>query len=299
MTTFSHLRLSVVALVVVAFAVLMTAVSAAEFTCLKHHDRPDILGPFDDVLEKLTPGRCERLLIAGRFERGDAVAFKNILTANLPYIEIITLVSPGGSVADALEIGIMIRRHHISTESPEHNGFHMAAFLPESLRNSDNGQRVCLGRECICASSCALIWLAGIQRSGDMVGFHRPTIKDQEFWDAPLPEVQAKYKRLLSWMVSYMREVGAPDQLVDHMTGTSSGGMFWLHTDPELRDRLSDPDRYIPDLDEWLTAKCGRMPDARALHQQTTAQRAALDALGGVITACRRARLKDARARVD
>src|SRR5215218_7359594 len=84
--------------------------------------------------------------VVGELNIGDEKAFEQ-KTANRRNV-IVTLISPGGNPLPAMEMGKSIRKHA------------MATFVP--------GNRMC-------ASACALIWLAGKPRtleSNARVGFH-------------------------------------------------------------------------------------------------------------------------------
>jgi YARHG domain len=85
--------------------------------------------------------------VAGEIVEGDDVRFAAFLRAH-PDTAAVGLNSPGGAVVPALAIGRLIRRHHLDTST---------------------------GYEQLCASACALIWLAGENRiawAKSSIGFH-------------------------------------------------------------------------------------------------------------------------------
>lgn len=96
--------------------------------------------------------KSEIILISGDIASGDDAAFKRLA---IQYDNaVVALDSPGGLLSPALEIGRIIRIKGFST---------------------------LVGNSQLCASSCALIWLAGSHRymAGDgQVGFHASYISD-------------------------------------------------------------------------------------------------------------------------
>lgn len=90
------------------------------------------------------------IVISGRINLGDAQRFAEV---SGPFQRAaVVLRSPGGNLHDGLRIGQMIR-----------------------ARGFDTG--VMSGRQNLCASACALIWLGGERRlmeRGAMLGFHAP-----------------------------------------------------------------------------------------------------------------------------
>jgi len=91
-------------------------------------------------------GKPSAVIIGGRILGGDEKVFHKV-AATLPN-PLILLISPGGSVAAALEIGLEIRARGLKTVVPD------GAF---------------------CASACAFIWLAGTTRmlgTDAHIGFH-------------------------------------------------------------------------------------------------------------------------------
>jgi hypothetical protein len=85
--------------------------------------------------------------ISGDIEKGDAVKFEDIVKTMPEKVAIIVLASPGGTLVDGLEIGISIRNHGFLT------------IIDGAL----------------CASTCSLVWLAGVERyagANSEIGFH-------------------------------------------------------------------------------------------------------------------------------
>ncbi len=99
-------------------------------------------------------GGVEGIYITGEIQLGDDAAFRDI--AERFSDAVVFLESPGGTVIPALEIGRLVR---------------------------ERGYRTVVLAEGTCASSCALIWLAGTPRylaSGGQVGFHASSAQEED-----------------------------------------------------------------------------------------------------------------------
>lgn len=99
-------------------------------------------------------GGVEGIYITGEIGLGDDAAFRGI--ADLHPDAVVFLESPGGTVIPALEIGRLAR---------------------------ERGYRTVVLDGGTCASSCALIWLAGTPRylaPGGRVGFHASSAADED-----------------------------------------------------------------------------------------------------------------------
>jgi hypothetical protein len=84
------------------------------------------------------------------------------------------LLSPGGSISEAIEIGRLVQRNLISTMAPVSLGATKVLFTPAGSVMPKEDPAYCKGPDCICASACFLIWVGGIERSGNAIGLHRP-----------------------------------------------------------------------------------------------------------------------------
>ena len=99
-------------------------------------------------------GGVEGIYITGAIELGDDAVFRDI-AEQFPDA-VVFLESPGGTVIPALEIGLQVRKR---------------------------GYRTVVVDGGTCASSCALIWLAGTPRylaSGGQVGFHASSATEED-----------------------------------------------------------------------------------------------------------------------
>jgi hypothetical protein len=138
-------------------------------------------------------GTAPRITINGELAKGDYQKFSN-LAARLPsgHAGSVYLDSPGGAVDDALSIGSWIADQNWTTVVPK-----------------------------FCASSCALIWLAGKDRtvkSDARVGFHAIYFAKS---DQVSPGGNAK-------VGAYLFKLGFSPNTIEYLTQTSPKKMEWL-----------------------------------------------------------------------
>jgi len=187
-------------------------------------------------------GRCKAAGIIGRIEKGDHAAFRKLYRANHPALESVYLISPGGDADEAISIGLMLRKYLLEAYAPagssDGTGF---LTLP---KHGD-----CAGRECVCASACALIWFGAVSRSGE-VGLHRPIITDPTFRTMAPSKASRMYKRVLGRVKSYLADVETSPALINAMVATDSSEIKWVN---EWDHLLKEP----PSIAEWINSSCG------------------------------------------
>src|SRR4029434_2051710 len=72
---------------------------------------------------------------------------------------------------------------------------------------------------CHCASACFLIWSAGVERSGNSLGLHRPTTTSTALTDMPPNQASAQ---LLLDVAAYLKEMEVPEHFIQLMVNTNS-----------------------------------------------------------------------------
>ena len=105
-----------------------------------------------EIAHSTLAGGVEGIYVTGEIQLGDDAVFRRI--ADRFPDAVVFLESPGGTVIPALEIGRLVR---------------------------ERGYRTAVLAGGTCASSCALIWLAGTPRyleSGGQVGFHASSTEE-------------------------------------------------------------------------------------------------------------------------
>ena len=257
-------------LITAMFALLIgtssSPLSAAEFNCvITWGDIPNAMRANPtDLDERFPSGRrpttstCADVLIKGEIGSGDSAHFREIIQANHPFLQGVLLWSPGGLVEEAMEIGRIVRRELLKTEAPsEKNYSHPigAGVLVDSraIFNPSRALYICNGEDCHCASACFLIWAAGVEREGNALGLHRPSLRSTRFANLPPDRASALYRLLLGEMDSYLTEVEIPHRFIETMTDTSSNDVRWISGDEALSIKES------PSLAEWIAAGCDGM----------------------------------------
>jgi hypothetical protein len=123
---------------------------------------------------------------------------------------------------------------------------------------------------CDCASACFFIWAAGAERSGDVVGIHRPSFSSADFANLSASEARDKYRSLEEASKSYLANVGIPQELVQLVFATSSTKIAYLSQQDLKRLRLA------PHLEELLIAKCGGVTTPDDITAMSSEEKAVL-----------------------
>jgi hypothetical protein len=188
---------------------------------------------------------CFTGVLRGTIVKGDDEKLVRFYRANHPFLASFLLISPGGNVDAAINIGRLFRKYLIEAFAPENVG-----NVRERPWLDANGQMViwCSGRECVCASACALIWFGAVEREGE-VGLHRPSTQDPAFKALSPAEASTMYRRILGSITGYLDEMEAPRPMVDAMVGTGSSEIRWVDSD-------TDGLRRPPSIAEWEDASC-------------------------------------------
>ena len=161
---------------------------------------------------------------------------------NHPFLNSFTVASEGGDVSEAIKIGLLFRKYLLT------------AFAPRRITSPRGSETfITLGEHCVncvCASACALIWFAAVERNGT-VGLHRPRTDDPDFKRLDPPAAAAAYRRVLNGIREYLDQMEVPMPMIEAMVATGSADIKWVNAD----DDLERP----PSLAEWEDASCGRV----------------------------------------
>lgn len=186
-------------------------------------------------------------VIEGEIRPGDFKRFDQILREKGPLIARVYVYSPGGDVREAMKIGGLISRLYLPTNGP-------TPFYPP-YANDDEPIARCekpaprVESNCVCYSSCFLVWIAGAKRGESLVGIHRPSF-DRKFYASLGPdEAEKVYGKALQMMESYMSEYGVPQSLRELMRATPSRDIHKLVTPNTLNG-------HTPSFGELLGARC-------------------------------------------
>jgi len=154
------------------------------------------------------------------------------------------LLSKGGNVAEAIKLGLIVRRLRLRTEAPikDGDGPVICPFVLMVDRTN-----------CICASACFLVYAGGADRSGNYIALHRPYLP-KEVTDA-LSDVarEGAQKREMRWVSNYLQEMEVSQFFIDKMMSTNSQNVQFVS--------LRDASNYhllgaVPSIEEIVLTKC-------------------------------------------
>ena len=147
---------------------------------------------------EVLPGKgkdAQLIVITGEIQNGDETKFADLAIRSRSGV--VVLASPGGAIVPAIEIGKTVR---------------IKGFVTY------------VGPESECTSACALIWLAGRQRSmsaAAKIGFHAAYTVS-----GGLAAVNGPANALVG---AYLSQLGLPDAAVVYVTSAPPAGMRWLN----------------------------------------------------------------------
>lgn len=204
--------------------------NAATLTFVSFSDRVPIL---DAVLE-------------GEIVAGDFENLKSKLKEHGPDVRRLFLFSPGGNALEAMKIGEMIRSLQIRTVGPRPD------FDDDPPRPSCPIRQPKSAANCVCYSSCFLIWIAGVDREESLLGVHRPSF-DRKTYAAMSPDAAEKaYTTVIVAMQAYLGRFSVPEDLKEQMVSTASRNIHAFVSPSEMTG-------MIPAYDELLDARCNLM----------------------------------------
>jgi hypothetical protein len=165
----------------------------------------------------------------------------------------ILLASPGGSLLEAMKIGRLIRKLRLDTEVPEEMPPDIRQTITTALKFKDPQ------RDYMCASSCFFIYVAGIYRSSlrGVLGIHRPYLSDADQKTLSADQAMESSTQIRTIVETYLREMGVPSKYADRMFSISGDQMYWI----DRADFEADFWGFIPELKDWVNAKCDKRTD--------------------------------------
>ena len=187
------------------------------------------------------------ILIEGEIVKGDYDKFYDLIENSIGGREIVFLASKGGDLLESLKIGRLIRELNITTNAP----FYVPDISPPPFPFLLARARK---ENLVCASSCFFILAAGVNRSGGIIGIHRPYLSKEEYLDidekAAL-KISAEINKIIK---EYLEEMNIPNSLVDKMYKVSGDRIEWLEY--EKSGFVPYFNGVIPQLEDWVRARC-------------------------------------------
>lgn len=196
-----------------------------------------------------------KILIEGDITVGDFDKLQKITDDHPVWLGTVLLASPGGDVAEAIKMGLLVRKLRLSTSTPLTSGgwAEYAKLLAQRAGIKD------VERNNTCASACFFIFVAGVDRLGDTIGIHRPYFDPAVLRKSEGSDVIEKSRSVKLIVESYLREMGVPSKYAELMFDTKKDEIRWLTKDEISQDFFG----LIPELQDWVESRCGKQPQSK------------------------------------
>lgn len=189
---------------------------------------------------------ARHLLFEGTIVSGDADKILHAISGFEEPVLSITLASPGGDLQEGLKISAILNASLIRVDAPMRASYGLC--VDDEVEND---------ADCMCYSTCALIWLSATHRSmGGTIGIHRPYYPRAQFGQLSTNDAEASYANLTVWLGQYLVNEGVPQHIVEQVLSTPSTQIHEL----ELNEMATTPP-VRPFLFELLDAKCSESVD--------------------------------------
>ncbi|MBU4314179.1 MAG: hypothetical protein KJ821_05250 [Actinobacteria bacterium] len=162
------------------------------------------------------------------------------------------LRSYGGDVIEAMKIGRLIRKNCFVTVSPHFVKSPYGGMVNIDLNWPEELKTGAEDANCTCNSSCFLLWAAGVNKSGNRIGIHRPYFSKDYFAGLTAIEAKNKYKKMSNEVKDYLLEMDVPKNIIEKMFQTTSSSIYFLDIN------TIDSMRWAPFFEEWVIANCDR-----------------------------------------
>ena len=193
----------------------------------------------------------KNIVIEGGIIQGDYEKFMEAALKSGYDTLSVLIASSGGSVDEAMKIGRLIRALKFSTEGP-FGDINKPLCVP-GLKNQAN---------CVCKSSCVLIWLSGIHRYGNHLSIHRFVVNHNYLKNLSMDKAVFAANLIKEETNKYMLEMETPRDLIERIDDISSRRMEALDKE-YIEKNLSG---YSKGYQEWLVSKCGDESKLTELH---------------------------------
>ncbi len=207
---------------------------------------------------RLDPSRASAAgaVLEGKIEAGDFDKFKNFILNGDNPVEIY-LASPGGDLAEAMKIGLLMRILKLSTVVPSKtltNQNRAAVVARHNLKDPKANYE--------CASACFFIFVAGIHRSSDdlgpaILGIHRPSLSANDLKKLNVDQAAAADDRTRRTIEKYLNVMDVPAKYAEDMYSVPKGKIQWIRNDEFETDFAG----FILDLRGWVKTRCDNRTD--------------------------------------
>ena len=158
------------------------------------------------------------LILEGKIVSGDYDRLRNFVGTKSNFDKIssgVFLASPGGSIAEAMKIGRLIRALRLSTDAPSGPPMGIPKF-GKSVIQANN--LVAPQTDYLCASACFLVYVSGVYRKLNWVGrlgVHRPVRLEKNAKTLTVDQDLDLTWRVRGAVKKYLEEMNVSDKYVD------------------------------------------------------------------------------------
>jgi hypothetical protein len=213
------------------------------------------------------------LVLEGKIVPGDYARLRSFLSDKATFDKIsggVFLASPGGSVAEAMNIGRLIRALALGTEAPPGQAT-IRKLDGTTIWAADLTDPKNYG----CASACFLVFVSGIYRNENWagrLGVHKPSRPQSDLKpgsEDPIIDIGVRHA-----LENYLREMDVPTKYVDLMFNVPPSRMRWINQ----RELDTDLHGLIPELKDIVDAKCNSSWQAATDKQKQDVAACRMDA---------------------
>ena len=203
-------------------------------------------------------------VLEGIIQAGDYEKFKNFILNGGNAFQIY-LASPGGDLAEAMKIGLLVRLLKLSTVVPGKPLTNQALELAAAEHGLANPKA-----NYVCASACFFIFVAGVHRSQDdrgpaLLGIHRPSLTADTLKRLSADQAIAANGQSRTLVENYLKAMGVPAKYAEMMYSDPGRRIRWIRND----EFEADLDGFIPQLRDWIDARCDKRSDIENNDRQT------------------------------
>lgn len=178
------------------------------------------------------------LLLSGEIRKGDLAALERAIGDGSPRLARLYIASSGGNVAEAMRIGRLIRELRWSIAAPP-------VEVGPPWEEADEDDRMC-------ASACFLVYAAGVERSGDSLGIHRPYMSPEDYRAASDADIGKDYRAIKVAVAKYLEDMDIPHFIAELIFMTPSDDMYWIGQE-DVDGYLSG---YTASMQNWILGQC-------------------------------------------
>jgi hypothetical protein len=181
-------------------------------------------------------------VLEGKIEVGDFDKFKSFIV-NGGNVTEIYLASPGGDLAEAMKIGLLVRSLKLSTVVPSKTLTNQQRDLVTARHYLKDAKA-----NYLCASACFFIFVAGIHRSSDdlgppILGVHKPSLVVNNLKTLNLDQATAADNQVRTTVENYLKLMDVPPKYAENMYAVPKGRIRWIRND----EFQADFSRFVPE----------------------------------------------------